>query len=434
MTNKYQELYEALQPKPPLYTPETPSMRQNVFLKTNALEALYGGRAGVGKSSALLMGALQYVDVPGYTALLFRRTFADLALPGALMDRFVEWIKDHDEVRWNGNTFQATFPSGARIAFGYLNNVNDYLRYKGVESQFIGMDEVTEIREKDYRYLFSRMRKPPSGPLSEVPIRMRSASNPAPNWVRQRFIVEGREKGRIYVPATLADNPGVNFEEYARSLAQLDPVERARLEAGDWWAIEAGSMFKREDFEIVEPAKLPHLTNPRLVRFWDMAGTEESEANPDPDWTVGLLLLQNQGVHYVLDVRRVRLEGQDLEKYIKDTAWEDGPQVAVRMEQEPGSAGKNLGDYYARSVLTGYDFDYGRVTGDKETKAKPASSAVRNGNLKLVEGPWITDFLDEVVSFPEGLGHDDQVDALAGAFNDINGLGKKMKRKIRIIV
>ena len=109
------------------------------------------------------MAALQYVDVPGYSAILFRRTYADLALPGALMDRFKSWIALYDEVHWNANSFIATFPSGARISFGYLNNVGDYLRYKGSEFQFIGMDEVTEIRESDYRYMFSRLRRPSSG-------------------------------------------------------------------------------------------------------------------------------------------------------------------------------------------------------------------------------------------------------------------------------
>ncbi|MFN9954232.1 MAG: terminase large subunit domain-containing protein, partial [bacterium] len=102
------------------------------------------------------MAALQYVDIPGYSAILFRRTFADLSLPGALMDRFRSWMSNYDDVHWNNNSFMATFPSGARISFGYLNNTGDYLRYKGSEFQFIGMDEVTEIRESDYRYLFSR--------------------------------------------------------------------------------------------------------------------------------------------------------------------------------------------------------------------------------------------------------------------------------------
>jgi len=35
------------------------------------LEVLFGGSAGGGKSDALLMAALQYVDVPGYAAILF---------------------------------------------------------------------------------------------------------------------------------------------------------------------------------------------------------------------------------------------------------------------------------------------------------------------------------------------------------------------------
>lgn len=190
----WKSVYEFLQPKHPSFCPEEPSTTQKVFLRTYALEALFGGAAGGGKSSALLMAALQYVDVPNYSAILFRRTYADLALPGALMDRFRVWISGFDEIHWNANSYVATFPSGARVSFGYLNNTNDYLRYKGSEFQFIGMDEVTEIRESDYRYLFSRLRRPAQGELSKVPLRMRAASNPAPNWVRQRFIVEGKQE------------------------------------------------------------------------------------------------------------------------------------------------------------------------------------------------------------------------------------------------
>ena len=62
------------------------------------LEAFYGGAAGGGKSIALLMAALQYVDVPGYAAIIFRRSYADLSLPGALMDRAHEWLGSTDAV------------------------------------------------------------------------------------------------------------------------------------------------------------------------------------------------------------------------------------------------------------------------------------------------------------------------------------------------
>lgn len=101
----WNKVLEYLQPKESLYCPEQASITQKVFLRTYGLEALFGGAAGGGKSSALLMSALQYVDVPGYSAILFRRTYADLSLPGALMDRFREWMKNYDDVTWNNNSY-----------------------------------------------------------------------------------------------------------------------------------------------------------------------------------------------------------------------------------------------------------------------------------------------------------------------------------------
>ena len=79
----------AARPKMTRYIAETPTVKQQAFLLLDCHEALFGGAAGGGKSSALLMAALQYVDVPGYAALILRRTYADLALPGAVSRRGV---------------------------------------------------------------------------------------------------------------------------------------------------------------------------------------------------------------------------------------------------------------------------------------------------------------------------------------------------------
>ena len=431
----WNKVLEYLKPKEPLYCPEEASITQNVFLRTYSIEALFGGAAGGGKSSALLMAALQYVDVPGYSAILFRKTYADLALPGALMDRFRSWINNHDEVHWNNNTYIATFPSGARIAFGYLNNTNDYLRYKGSEFQFIGMDEVTEIRENDYRYLFSRLRRPASGALSKVPLRMRAASNPAPNWVRQRFILEGTSSGRIFVPSKLTDNPGIDVDSYRQALSALDPIERRRLEMGDWWATTLGSLFDRTDFVIIDPSEVPQvLSSARAMRFWDLAASEPTSSNPDPDWTVGTLMLFNQGIAYILDVRRQRVKNEKVEQLIAQTAQEDGHSVAIRIEQEPGSSGKALIDQYARYVLPGFDFGGIRSTGDKLTRARPFAAAVANGNVRVVRGSWLSDWLDEFSSFPEACDHDDQVDSAVGAFSYLAGLGLPQRRPVAIII
>jgi predicted phage terminase large subunit-like protein len=436
MAENWDEVLKWLMPKEPSFCPETPSLPQKVFLRTNAMEALFGGAAGGGKSSALLMAALQYVEVPGYSALLFRRTLQDLTLPGALMDRFQSWISNYDDVRWNANTYTATFPSGARIGFGYLNNKEDYLRYKGVEVQFVGMDEVTEIREADYRYLFSRLRRPSSGPLAQVPLRMRCASNPAPNWVRQRFLVEGPSKNRVFVPSKLTDNPGVDAESYRRALQELPPEERKRLEEGDWWVTSLGSMFDRSSFVIVDPFDLPEFSSKtaRMVRFWDLAGTEPSPSNPDPDWSVGTLVLYADGIAWVVDVRRARVKGEKVEQLVAQTAAEDGPLVSIRMETEPGSAGKNLIDQYARYVVPGYDFQGVRATGDKVTRARPFAAAVANGNVRVVRSMWLTDWLDELSAFPESSAHDDQVDSVVGAFTHVAGLGTPMRSRASIIV
>jgi predicted phage terminase large subunit-like protein len=390
------------------WIPQTPTGQQAAFLTLPVREALFGGAAGGGKSSALLMAALQYVDVPGYAALLFRRTYADLRLPGALMDRAGSWLGG-TAARWNANEHQWMFPSGATLTFGYLEAEADRYRYQGVEAQFIGWDELTQFSEVQYRYLFSRLRRLET---ANVPLRMRAASNPGGvghEWVRQRFLIEGRSAGRVFVPARLADNPYLDVDEYRQSLAELDPTTRAQLEEGDWEVHQSGSKFRREWFEVVgeAPAGL------RWVRYWDLAATEPKPGR-DPDWTCGALMGERAGIYYIRDVRRVRTTPLGVEQLIRQTAELDGQAVDVWMEQEPGASGVGAIDNYARKVLIGFSFRGNKTTGSKEVRANPVSSAAQAGNVKLVRGPWIGSLLDEFESFPGGA-HDDQVDAVSGA-------------------
>ena len=69
----YQELARAATPKMTAYIAETPTPKQQMFLLLTCQEAMYGGAAGPGKSSAMLMSALQWVDTPGYAAIILRR-------------------------------------------------------------------------------------------------------------------------------------------------------------------------------------------------------------------------------------------------------------------------------------------------------------------------------------------------------------------------
>src|SRR5438105_15864341 len=107
---------QSLFPSLAKYVPHDPANnpKQVAFLLLPVKEAFYGGAAGGGKSDALLAAALQYVEIPGYAAILFRRTYADLALPGALMDRSHAWLKGTD-VKWKNDTKTWSFPSGATL-------------------------------------------------------------------------------------------------------------------------------------------------------------------------------------------------------------------------------------------------------------------------------------------------------------------------------
>jgi phage terminase large subunit-like protein len=239
------------------YCPHKPWPKQQLFLSLDCEEAFYGGAAGPGKTDALLMAALQYVHVPGYSALILRRDTQRLALAGAIMDRAKHWLM-HSDAKWNEQKKTFTFPSGATIQFGYIDNPNDRFRYASAEYQFIGFEELTEFRlsnddedeNNPYLFMFSRLR---STIDINVPLRVRSASNPGNighAFVKKRFIPPdfmGVERGdmkvlhvdgRAFVPAIISDNPAINEETYKAKLENLPPVTRARLMAGDWRVAE----------------------------------------------------------------------------------------------------------------------------------------------------------------------------------------------------
>jgi len=428
-------------------------------------------------SDALLMSALQYVDVPGYSALILRRTWPDLNAPGAILDRARSWLEDTPARQKDGGRIWE-FPSGARIQFGYVQHEKDRTKFQSAEYQFVGFDELTHFPQSIYSYLFSRVRRPTVSCLNcgtsikqvlykkdsqhywthndaharqtcrgimpdpkivaqyqpaesdgmtlfDVPLRVRSATNPGGVghlWVKSHFIDERTKKpDAVFIPARLKDNPSLDRKSYEKNLQHLLPVDRERLLNGDWDVEEEGSMFARH---WLKPVNIAPAQPTSCVRFWDLASTEGGG-----DWTVGAKVsLSTEGQWFIEDI--VRLQGSPLtvEKTIYHTAMLDGSGIPIRMEQEPGSAGVNSISHYKRNVLTGFNFDGIRATGDKVTRATALSSASESGNVFIVLGDWNRDFLDELALFPHGA-HDDQVDAVAGAVNQIS-----FGRRTRLLV
>ena len=243
-------------------------------------------------------------------------------------------------------------------------------------------------------------------------------------WLSATFTPKGRQhwtydvfgKGddpRVEIfHARTSDNPFLpdGFEDM---LTKQYTSAFAAQELGGEFVDMEGSLFRRSWFKIVKD----YPKDARLCRYWDMAATEPKKGR-DPDWTAGALIGMAEGQYYLIDMRRVQFTPKKSQDLILQTAHTDGSTTPVRMEQEPGASGATMIDHYARHVLRGFDFKGIRPTGPKEVRANPVAAAAEAGNLMLVDGPWIKDFLDEAEVFPHGK-HDDQIDALSGASSEL---------------
>jgi predicted phage terminase large subunit-like protein len=405
------------------WIPQRPHPRQQQFLlHSRTLEALYGGAAGGGKSSALLMAAAQYVERPGYAALILRENFADLSQPDGLIPRSKEWW--HGRAQWNEEAKRWTFPSGASITFGYLERDDSVYQYQGAAYQFIAIDELTQHTEFRYRYLFSRLRRLTG---SDLPLRMRAASNPGGKgheWVKQRFLV-GRHAERVFVPAKLSDNPSLDAAEYLRSLDHLDPLTRAQLLAGDWDAV-AGGRFQREWFRAFSRhgtgynlAGAIHAADTVVRRFLtvDTAASAKTAA----DWTVisSWLLLRSHDLLWT-DMRRGHWEIPDIPDQIADAfAAAAADEVVI----EGGGTQKGVYQLCQRHPRLGYGACrewIPKAGQDKLVRATPAINLAAAGKLWVPAGdpPWLAEALGELIRFTGDEkvdAHDDIVDTVGMA-------------------
>lgn len=164
--------------------------------------------------------------------------------------------------------------------------------------------------------------------------------------------------------------------------------------------------------------QIPVGCNRKVVRYWDLAATEE-ERGKDPDWTVGALvgIDESTGLSWVLNEVRIKADPSSVEEMIKQTAKIDGKRVKIRIEQEPGAAGKSLVAGYIK-MLQGYHVEGRPSSGAKEVRAYNFSSQVNAGNVRLVDAPWNGPWLAIHRSFPFGK-FDDDVDATSGAYNEV---------------
>lgn len=436
------------------------SAPQRLFRDTEADIAIYGGAAGAGKSYAILTEPLKDISDLNFVAVCFRRTRVAIEKVGSLWDAACDMYAQF-KTATNLKDLTHTFPGGGTLQFSGMELEKNKLDWQGTEIPLIMFDELTHFTESQFFYMLSRNRSKWVGKK-----RVRATTNPdADSWVanfiswwinqetgdpipdrsgKLRWFIrldgklvwgdspqelldkhriagladddekQIRPKSVTFIRATIFDNIWLlrNNPDYLASLRALPLVEQARLLGGNWKIRPAaGLYFKREWCSILDA--LP--AGCEEVRYWDLASTEKTESN-DPDWTVGLKLFRHPPTKrfIVADVRRLREGPFAVETAIKNTAAADGLVCRIGLPQDPGQAGKSQAKNFIAN-LAGHTVQARAERGDKVTRFGPVSSQCQAGNVAFLRAPWNDEVFTSLEGFPEA-NHDDDADALAGAF------------------
>jgi predicted phage terminase large subunit-like protein len=181
---------------------------------------------------------------------------------------------------------------------------------------------------------------------------------------------------------------------------------------------EGGTVFKMEWFQRTV-SKAPE--GLRWCRGYDLAVSLKDSA----DYTASFrcAIDDKTGDMYIADGFRKRIEFPEQRRYLLERAEAEpdtrhGIELALHgqalmqdLRREPSIRGR---------ALSGV-----KVDGDKLLRAEAWAALAEEGKVVLVNGPWISDFLDEVCRFTgRGDAHDDQVDAVSLAYR-MTGMGKK---------
>lgn len=283
-----------------------PTERQAEFLAAPDDEVLFGGAAGGGKSDALIVDALQLQQPAAlawrkYRGLLLRRTYPELE---QIIDR-ARWLYPQvvPGAKWNGVDKAITFPSGAKIEFGYLRRDADRFQYQGGEFQWLGFDELTLYSSPvAYEFMSSRLRST----NTDVACYQRATCNPGGvghDWVKERWRIDdmgnaqrfkerqtaklpdGREVSKTtwkrFIPSRLDDNPHLAETDYRFRLMKLDEMTRRAMLDGRWDVIDIpGSIFRSQFTDAMVAGRIcaiPVESSIPVNTFWDL-GRNDSMA------------------------------------------------------------------------------------------------------------------------------------------------------------
>ena len=327
---------------------------QTDFLAAPETDVLYGGAAGGGKSYAMLVDPLRFAHRSAHRALILRRSMPELR---ELIDKSRElYPKAFPGCRFREVEKIWTFPSGAKLEFGFLERDADVYRYQGQAYSWIGFDEITHLNtEFSWNYLASRLRT--TDP--EITPYMRCTANPGgagATWVKKRYVnpsspnesfVGADGLTRRFIPARLEDNPYLAHDgRYEQMLNALPDVQRKQLLEGNW-DITEGAAFTEFDLDMHVIAPFEITIGWERVKGIDYGYASESACVWGAvDSTDGTLIIYRE-------LYRKGLTGVDLAQLITNMELEDPYSVQGVLDtaawNRTGTTGPTVGETLQRA-------------------------------------------------------------------------------------
>jgi predicted phage terminase large subunit-like protein len=228
-------------------------------------------------------------------------------------------------------------------------------------------------------------------------------------------LIHCRTRDNPFSPADYVDVIGANYSTMLRE----QELEGLYLEI-------AGLMFQRANFKSVDQAPAECIR----FRYWDKASTPG-----DGCFSAGALVAKDRlGRIFIEHIIRGQWSPAQRNEVMKQIAEQDfrryNGTVTTYIEREGAGSGGEintqlitmLGKYpvYSDSCMISTRLVDGvKLPGDaKIRRAMPLAGQVENGNVYIVQGDFVPDFLDEACMFPEYV-FADQVDAVAACYNKL---------------
>lgn len=178
---------------------------------------------------------------------------------------------------------------------------------------------------------------------------------------------------------------------------------------------DEGGILKVDWFDIVRPETLIRDSINEPIHFFiDSAYTEKTENDPTAIFTC----YKQGNFIYVLDVQEVWMEFPQLIQFLISyvSKFQYHPQNS-KIFIEPKASGKSIAQQL-RTVTMLNVVELLAPKDDKVTRAHSISPTCESKRVRLVEGSYIPNFLEQLRLFPNA-SHDDMVDDLVNAVQEL---------------